>query len=250
MGILTFMAGEHIVDSGPFAGITVPEKGFTKIYADPPWGWRDWGGLDKIPHRGEVTPYLPMTKADLEALPVSSMASTHCALFMWTVSSHLDQAIDLMRAWHFTFRSVAFIWVKTDKRGRPRMGMGRWTRQEAEVCLIGTRGRPPRMDAGVRQVVMEGRREHSRKPDEIRRRIDRLVHGPGLELFSRESSDGWAAWGNEAGKFDGRETAALPTPLPRTDWPAAACVAQDPAAVCGCRRCADRRLAILQELRA
>lgn len=201
------MAADHVVTEGPFAGLIVPAKGFTKIYADPAWGWRTWNSLDKIPHRGAVTPYLPMTRDDLQALPVSSLAAPHCLLAMWTVSSHVDQAIDLMRAWGFAFKSIGFVWVKTDKAGRPRMGMGRWTRQEAEICLLGTRGRPPRTDGGVRQVVMEQRREHSRKPDEVRRRLDRLVAGAGLEMFSRESAPGWASWGDQAGKFDDLSTA-------------------------------------------
>lgn len=248
------MAGEDIVDSGPFKGLVVPHRRFRKIYADPPWGWRTWNALDKVPHRGPEAPYQPMTRDELHALPVASLADTHCALFMWTVSSHLDQAIDLGRAWGFTFRSVAFIWIKTDKKGRPRMSLGRWTRQEAEVCLLFARGRPPRrpkpIGTRVRQVLMAERREHSRKPDEIRARIDKLIDGPGVELFARESAPGWAAWGNETGKFDDVHAAATTSEAAgKIDTGStAACVADRPGAVCHCHRCADRRRAIMQDL--
>lgn len=249
------MSGDHLITEGPFAGLVVPRGGFRKIYADPPWGWRTWNALDKIPHRGAEAPYQPMRKQDLEALPVSSLAANHCLLAMWTVSSHLDQAIDLMRAWHFTFRSIGFIWVKVDKAGKPRMSLGRWTRQEAEICILGARGRPPRrpkpIGTGVRQVIMAQRREHSRKPDQVRAGLDRLVEGPGLELFSRESAPGWAAWGNEVGKFDGVHTAAATSSeAARPDAEnSGACLADFPGRVCDCSRCADRRSAIISALR-
>jgi N6-adenosine-specific RNA methylase IME4 len=244
-------AGEAI-GAGPFAGVTVPPGGFRKIYADPAWGWRTWNALDKVPHRGAVAPYEPMTRDQLTALPVADLAASNCALFMWTVSSHLDQAIDLGRAWGFTFRSVAFIWIKTDKQGKPRMSLGRWTRQEAEVCLLFARGRPPRrpkpIGTNVRQVIMAQRREHSRKPDEIRERIDALVEGPAIELFSRSSAPGWAAWGDEVGKFDAVHTATLAASEAAAAHAGStgACVAHRPGAVCHCPGCLDRRGAVMR----
>ena len=83
------------------------------------------------------------------------------------------------------------------------MGLGYWTRANSEVCLLATRGNPKRLDKGIRQGILEPIREHSRKPDCVHKRIERLVAGPYLELFARQSRPGWSSWGNEATKFDG-----------------------------------------------
>ena len=83
------------------------------------------------------------------------------------------------------------------------MGMGYWTRANTEPCLLATRGKPKRLNADVRQGIIEPRRQHSRKPDCVHGRIERLVAGPYVELFARQSRPGWDVWGNEVGKFDG-----------------------------------------------
>jgi N6-adenosine-specific RNA methylase IME4 len=81
------------------------------------------------------------------------------------------------------------------------VGMGYWTRANSEVCLLATRGKPKRLNADVRQGIIEPRREHSRKPDCVPGRIERLVAGPYLELFARTTRPGWDSWGNETDKF-------------------------------------------------
>jgi N6-adenosine-specific RNA methylase IME4 len=81
------------------------------------------------------------------------------------------------------------------------VGMGYWTRANSEACLLATRGKPKRLNADVRQGIIAPRREHSRKPDGIHARIERLVAGPYCELFARERRPGWDAWGNEVDKF-------------------------------------------------
>jgi N6-adenosine-specific RNA methylase IME4 len=81
------------------------------------------------------------------------------------------------------------------------MGMGYWTRANSEPCLLATRGKPKRLNADVRQGIIEPRREHSRKPDCVPGRIERLVAGPYLELFCRTTRPGWTVWGNQVGKF-------------------------------------------------
>jgi N6-adenosine-specific RNA methylase IME4 len=83
----------------------------------------------------------------------------------------------------------------------PFVGMGYWTRSNSEFCLLGTRGKPKRLNADVRQAIIEPRREHSRKPDCVYNRIERLVAGPYLELFARTTRPGWTSWGNQVGKF-------------------------------------------------
>lgn len=143
----------------------------------------------------------------MQALPVASLAAPDCILFMWVVQTQIPEAVALFNAWGFTLKSVAFAWIKG--AGLPlfpddvhdQMGMGKWTRAGFEQCLLGTRGRPKRLNADVRQVVVDKRREHSRKPEGIHNRIERLVAGPYLEMFAREVRPGWTVWGNQTDKF-------------------------------------------------
>lgn len=172
------------------------------ILADPPWAFRTCSGKYATAHRCAEDHYATLSLGNLCSLPVPHLAAVNCALFMWAVDSHLDVAIELARAWGFAYKTVAFVWVKTAKSGEPRIGMGYWTRKSAEICILATKGSPRRLDKGVRQVVMAPRREHSRKPDEVSGRIERLVVGPYLELFARERHEGWDAWGDQVEKFN------------------------------------------------
>ncbi|GAK33266.1 modification methylase MunI [alpha proteobacterium Q-1] len=197
------------------SGVLLPDGPFGCIYADPPWSFRTYSGGESTPHRSAHDHYRTMDAPSLAAIPVERSAAKDCALFMWIVSSHLDQAITLGRVWGFDFKTIAFCWVKTraaaeaqgflslDAMMPPvtRMGMGYWTRQEMELCLLFTRGAPRRKSGGVRQVIFEPRRQHSRKPDGVRDRIQTLVDGPYLEMFARQSAPGWQVWGNETDKF-------------------------------------------------
>lgn len=174
--------------------IELPQGPFGAILADPPWSFRTYSGKDVAPARAEQ-PYSVMSLANLKALPVGDVAARDCILFMWTVSHLQDEATDLARSWGFAPKSVAFIWDKG------RVGMGYWTRQEAEICKLYTRGKPKRKSKGVRQLIHAPRREHSRKPDEQYARIEALVDGPYLEMFARQAWPGWTAWGNQIGRF-------------------------------------------------
>lgn len=189
----------------------LPDGQFGAILCDPPWSFLTYGKKRTTPHRTAEDHYQTMTHDDLVQIPVASVAATDCALFMWVVDSHLDVAIDLGKAWGFDFKTIAFIWAKTTQRSKQfgffppetthRIGMGYWTRKQAEICIMFTRGRPRRIGKGVRQIIEAPRREHSRKPDEIHERIEALVAGPYLELFARAPKAGWAVWGNETDKF-------------------------------------------------
>jgi N6-adenosine-specific RNA methylase IME4 len=188
--------------------IELPAGPFGAIMADPPWNFVTYDGKSSIPTQAE-DPYPTMTLADLQRLSVADVAAPDCALFMWTVDAHLREAMDLGEAWGFEYKTLALIWVKAvpylrgDGFFEPQMGMGYWTRKEAEVCLLFTRGKPKRLSRGVRQVIAQPRREHSRKPDESHRRVEALVGGPYLEMFAREPRPGWTVWGNDVEKFAG-----------------------------------------------
>ena len=189
-----------------------PQGQYGAILGDPPWPYETWS--PKGQKRSGEAHYKTMSHADLEAMPVRELAAPDCVLFIWIVQTQIPEAVHLVEAWGFTLKSVAFAWMKGD--GLPlfpddvttQMGMGKWTRAEFEQCWLATRGSPKRLDAGVRQVLIEKRREHSRKPDGIHERIERLVAGPYLELFARESRPGWTTWGNEKTKFDRSGAAA------------------------------------------
>jgi N6-adenosine-specific RNA methylase IME4 len=116
----------------------------------------------------------------------------------------LPQALSVIDAWGFTYKTVGFFWVKRTKHGKSHIGTGYWTRANPEQCLLATRGRPKRVSASVRALVEAPLREHSRKPDEVRERIQALVPGPYCELFARSSAPGWdVAFSDESGLFDG-----------------------------------------------
>ena len=122
-----------------------------------------------------------------------------CALLLWAVHSHLPDALAVICAWGFTYKTVAFTWVKRTPRDTGYfLGRGYWTHSNAEVCLLATMGRPARVGTGVPSLVVTPRREHSRKPDEVRERIVRVFGDvPRAELFARQKVAGWSAWGNE-----------------------------------------------------
>lgn len=198
-----------IIPDGPFAGLQ--QNGYGLIEADPAWGWTSYAGKASAPHRTEEAPYPVMTLDEMKALPVADLAAKDCLLNMWVIGSHLDQALELGRHWGFTFRSDGFVWVKTGKHDasvRP-ITMGKWVRKQVEYSLLFGRGKPARTDAGVRQLIETGdnviyaaRREHSRKPDERIERLQRLVNGPYVELFTRQERPGWDCWGNETRRFN------------------------------------------------
>ena len=183
------------------------------LLADPPWAFRTFSGENMTPHRCAEDHYRTMTLAEMQALPVGEVAAPDCALFMWTVGSHLAESIELARAWGFEFKTDAFYWIKqrlidadqvdlfTGDIAEPRMGFGYWTRKQVEPCWLFTRGRPKRLSKGVRQAIVEPRRKHSRKPDAQYARIEALVAGPYAELFARTQRPGWDCWGNETEKF-------------------------------------------------
>jgi N6-adenosine-specific RNA methylase IME4 len=180
---------------------SLKQRRYGAIYADPPWSFRNWS--TKGTGRNAISHYDCLSFEKLAKLPVSKLAAEDCALFLWAVDPLLDKAFELIRAWGFEYKTVGFYWVKENKSGSGFFtGLGYWTRANPEQCLMATRGSPRRIGKDVRKLVVEARREHSRKPDQVRERIERLVRGPYLELFARETKRGWDCWGNQRDLFD------------------------------------------------
>jgi N6-adenosine-specific RNA methylase IME4 len=186
-----------------FAGL--PRNHFHVVLVDPPWHFRTWSrnGRD----RSADQHYQTMQLVDLAALPVADLVATDSVLLLWATWPLLPEALALIQAWGFKYKTCAFAWMKADPYrlfaddATPFAGLGYWTRANTEPCLLATRGKPKRLNADVRQGIIAPRREHSRKPDGIHDRIERLVAGPYLELFARQTRPGWTCWGNEPGKF-------------------------------------------------
>lgn len=199
-----------------------PAGGFKTILADPPWEYesRSSAGMTKSAQNHYDC-------QDLEwmcSLPVAALAGEDCALFMWCTWPLMPIWLRVITAWGFEYSGLAWEWIKYNQEtGKYAFGPGYGTRKNLEPCLLATRGAPslrqPLSFFGIGGEKAEShsvrdfmfamplnciravRREHSRKPEEQYERIETMFDGPMVELFSRSSRKGWAAWGNETGKF-------------------------------------------------
>lgn len=140
-----------------------------------------------------------MSIEDICKLPVDKLADKDCVLFMWITFPTLVEGLKVLEHWGFKYKTVAFVWIKQNKK-TPSLfwGLGFWTRANAEICILATKGKPKRMSAKVHQVIISPVEEHSKKPDETRKRIVELLGDiPRVELFARQKANGWDSWGNE-----------------------------------------------------
>lgn len=201
----------------PDAAPSFPKSQHALIYADPAWQYemRSDKGYDKSPDAH----YECMDLDAMKALRDDILFATapNAVLVMWTTFTFIDQALDLMAAWGFQYKTGG-PWVKRTATGKPAFGTGYILRSTAELFLIGTVGQPEIKNKSTRNLLLTGewpktlddidaitvdtlRREHSRKPDEMYPLIENLFPGPYLELFARTQRSGWTAWGNQTEKF-------------------------------------------------
>ena len=156
------------------------------IYADPPWLYANQGTRAATRNH-----YLGMTVEQLCALPISDIAAGHAHLHIWTTNAFLFECPKIIAARGFEFRS-SFIWIK------PQIGIGNYWRNAHEFLLTGVRGDAKAFDdQNLRSWLEADRRQHSEKPDEVRRLIERASPGPRIELFARNLTPGWYAWGHQ-----------------------------------------------------
>ena len=170
-------------------------KQYNVIYADPPWRY------EQKSLQGAAQKHYPTMSIDeLCALPVMSIAAKDCILFLWTTFPMIPEALRLIEAWGFKYKTVAFVWLKQNRKSPTWFyGLGFWTRGNAEICLLAKRGSPKRQSASVHQFIISPIEEHSKKPDTTRDRIVSLMGDvPRIELFARQKTEGWDVWGNEA----------------------------------------------------
>jgi N6-adenosine-specific RNA methylase IME4 len=172
------------------------------IYADPPWAYL-WGKGKDGGHFAPEKHYKTMTTDEICALNVKSIADKNCALFLWTTMPCLPDAIRVIKEWGFKYKTCAFCWVKTKKDGTPLAGMGSYTKANAELCLLAMRGHIKSVDKTVPQIVMQQRLGHSVKPPQVRDKIVQLFGDlPRVELFARQTAEGWNSMGYE---IDGKD---------------------------------------------
>lgn len=182
-----------------------PNRKYNIIYADPPWSYRDKCHAGK---RGAGYKYPTQEIEWIKNLPVQNICNDNCFLFLWVTMPLLQEGLDTIRAWDFQYKTIAFNWIKKNKKNTETnfWGMGNWTRSNSEICLLGIKGKPKRISARVHSVVETFETEtiespiewHSKKPDIVRHRIVELCGDlPRIELFARKMTQGWDAWGDE-----------------------------------------------------
>lgn len=184
---------------------------YNVILCDPPWTYRDKCNAGE---RGAAHKYVEMSTKDIIALPVVDIAADNCALFIWATPPTLPSdsrreplkagpVFEIINRWGFTYKTIAFVWIKVGKNGKPRMCMGHYSRSNAEICMIGIRGKMKRISASVSSVIHAPIHKHSEKPTETRDRIVELFGDvPRIELFATTQAPGWDALGYE---IDGRD---------------------------------------------
>lgn len=180
------------------------DKKYNIIYADPPW-CSDYhsGGLKN--GRGLARQhYQVMETEDIKSLPIANIKTDDSICFMWATFPCIKSALETMEAWGFRYITVAFTWVKTNKKSDTLYwGMGNYTRANAEVCLLGVskgfKAKQQILSRAVHSVIISKVKSHSEKPNEARERITELLGDvPRIELFARQYAEGWDCWGNEA----------------------------------------------------
>ena len=174
------------------------DKKYDVIYADPPWKFLTYS--DKGKGRSAEKHYPTMSQEAIEQLPISKISQKNSVLFLWVTAPCFEQGLELIKAWGYTYKTVAFTWVKLNKKnGKLFMGMGYYTRANAEYCLLATKGKVlERKSKAVPSAVVTPIEWHSKKPDVVRERIVALFGDRArIELFARQHAEGWDCWGNE-----------------------------------------------------
>lgn len=197
------------------------------ILLDPPWDFKTYSelGTDRNASQHYETQGLNWIKS----LPVRELLDPkRGAVVLWTTDTFLEEAFDVLKAWNLKYKTVGLYWAKLNKGAKREsinldkdlfMGMGYYGRANMEPALIAlppesevdlsllatTAKAPERQNAGVRKLMFDYRREHSRKPAQTHEKLELLFGNiPRLEMFAREERAGWDCWGNEVNKFNGK----------------------------------------------
>lgn len=172
---------------------------FKIIYADPPWMYNARNNFKTKFGGGAFKQYPLMKTKEICDLPVNEIADENSILFLWATFPRLQEALDVIKAWGFKYKTVGFVWIKKNKIKKTNFfGIGYYTKSNAEICLIATKGKAPKVSNSVSQIIESAIEKHSKKPDEVRNKIIELCgKEKRIELFAREKAKGWSAWGNQ-----------------------------------------------------
>ena len=171
-------------------------KKYNIIYADPPWCYRNMGNIQATATRH----YHTMNQKDIENLGeyIKNISDNNCMLFIWATFPKLQEGLDTIKAWGFEYKTIGFNQIKKNKNGTNFFGVGWYTKSNSEICLIGVKGKPIKASNSISQIIETVREEHSKKPDIVRDKIVEFVGNyPRIELFARQTADGWDCWGDE-----------------------------------------------------
>jgi len=173
------------------------DKKYNIIYSDPPWAYKRNVGQGVA-----IDQYKTMDNKDICNLPISELCEKNCALICWVTFPKIEQGIEVIKSWGFEIKTVFATWIKTNKKnGKPFFGIGSYTKSNAEVCLLATKGKMHQFvkSNSISSIVMQPIRKHSQKPEEVRKMITDLFGDlPRIELFARQNAEGWDCWGLEA----------------------------------------------------
>lgn len=199
-----------MVNNWPFGSLKT--FGYDVIVADPPWKYDRWSETNQS--KGAADQYDTMELRDIAALPVGHLARGDCLLLLWTCGCMIPEALHVMNAWGFKFKSE-IVWRKIYKSGKVRMGTGYRVRTMHEPILVGTIGSPAHK--AFPSIIDGIAREHSRKPEafyDVVRASTKNCIDTRADLFSRETRPGFEGWGFEHGKFDPAEPSTIIRPSP------------------------------------
>ena len=171
-------------------------KKYNIIYADPPYHFKNYN--DKTATKWVGQHYPVMSLQEIKDLNIQKISDNNCILSLWVTFPMLSHGLDIIKKWGFKYKTVAFTWIKTTKKNKPFIGMGYWTRSNAEICLLATKGKIKRISASVSQIIIAPREKHSKKPDIARNKIIELVGNLNrIELFATKKVSGWDCIGYE-----------------------------------------------------
>lgn len=172
-------------------------KKYSIIYCDPPWSYRNKKVFGKFHNKdgyvdgGCLSKYDTLSLSELKEIPIKDIADKACALFLWATTPLLPEALEVMEAWGFSYKTSLY-WRKIMS-----LGMGYWYRGQVEQLLLGVKGKLKAFHIQRANIIQTKVHSHSQKPDEFYELIEMTALEPKIELFARNKREGWDCWGNE-----------------------------------------------------